>query len=180
MANDIDKTDPTFVKDLLESDLYKNLVALWLSHEGWNVTIFATKVRPTSQERFDYSDEGDLEIWKPGHNKIRVEVKHNEFMFTKADDCPFESCIVETAYKMNKIMEAGQRFVVIRLNLNLTHCIVIRQITFKHWTTKTWENQKSHRDNTCYMIPKDKCEYRPLPGYVRAWYKIITGGDNDN
>lgn len=178
MKQDLDRSDPEFLKDLQESDIYVMLAGLWLLQEGYNVTFFATQVRPDPEKRFEFADEGDLEIWSDTFpTKTRVEVKHNHHHFTNDLDYPFKDVLVETQQKMDNLKYKGELdprpFLILRFNQSLSHCLLIKPSTKYLWTANTFLNKKTNRAKPCYFVPKDKVEYKALPPYMEAWKKAL-------
>jgi hypothetical protein len=184
MVKDLDLIDPHFVKRLQASDFYKCLVGLWMLHEGFNVTMFATEVRPDSKERFDYADEGDLEVWNKETPRTRVEVKGSTYKFTGKEDFPFPDSIVETAYKLDHLKYNGEPdprpLWVFRLNMNISHCVFMTGASRCYWEKKSFYNNMINGESTCYYLPREHLMFRAVPDMVRTWASALLGGSPED
>ena len=141
-ANRLDKLDPTFVEDLERSHESVRAVKKWLEGKGFEATIPPTIVRPSSDERFDYSDNGDI------HLTMRTEVKHRvEIPFTDRASFPFGTVIVDKCHKYDKARPKPYVYVI--CNKPLTHAMLV----YPRTTARKWTVEKrffNGRDNVVY------------------------------
>ena len=128
---DLDKLDPTFESDLEKSKVAVRAVKDWLSRCGFQVTERPVIVRPTAAERFEYADDGDLDLLH------RVEVKHRDKIdFTCAQDFPFSTVIVDVCHSYDKARPKPFAYVI--ANKPLSHAMVI----YVRETRKEWEKKE--------------------------------------
>jgi hypothetical protein len=96
---DLDKTDPTFVDDLVASFDAVFEGAKWVHSKGYNVLIPKMRVRDKVENRMDFSDDGDFLYRKElGHAWRTGEVKERGIQF-KSGSFPFPTIIVDVAHK---------------------------------------------------------------------------------
>jgi len=99
----LDRTDPTFVADLIESRRSVLAVAIWLRGLGYTVTVPETVIRPDPSVRRDYADAGDVvSVVKPdGSTADRVEVKGRPGMTFTVDRFPYRSVMFGAVHRVD-------------------------------------------------------------------------------
>jgi len=150
----LDATDPTFVRDLLDSQEAVWLVARWLSRRGNNVTVRAIHVRPTVETLAEYGDAGDLEIVN------RIEVKHRRLPFTSAADYPYRTVTVDVAHAWDRAHPKPFAYVI--LNQSRTVAALVLRTTARQWERVTKHDHAKHRDRTFYECPVDLVRFLAL------------------
>lgn len=134
---DLDEIDPSFVEDLKASEEHVWKVARWLHSIGRSVAVQPTRVRPSSDERFDYGDQGDLVVLQ------RVEVKQRKLDFTCYDDFPRFGepapwAIVDVCHAWDRAWPKPAFYV--NTNRQATHAFIIdTHATEHHWEARDIE-----------------------------------------
>lgn len=109
------------------------VVAEHLTVRGHRVRVVPNTVSPTFAERWEHTDNGDLEITQ------RVEVKHWPGIdFQSRHEVPYENVIVDEAYKVEKAHEVPLYAYVI-VNASKTGFLLIPT-----WTRDAWFKQRKH------------------------------------
>lgn len=157
-ANDrlahIDRADPSFEADLQGSK--KSVVAamLWLNEQGFSVIMpRPLPIRENINDICKYSDDGDFFVQLP------VEVKHRpNLQFTCAEDFPFPTVMLD-----RKDRVVGVRpWLYITLNGPMTHAVIVRGSTSKHWVLKGRFHGARGRYRTKYECPVELATFRDI------------------
>lgn len=90
------KSSTAFLRDLSASRRRVNDFASMHAGRGVSIWMPPEETRPTEEDRFEYSDSGDLMVM------LRVEHKVRGFSFTCRDDFPYPTVIVDEVYKEDK------------------------------------------------------------------------------
>jgi len=154
----LDDIDPGFVARLLESERDKWVVARWLGDTfKQHVTVRALRVRPTSADRAEYADQGDLEIVQT------VEVKHDRTrMFTGAADYPFADVLVDNVNTYDRKQPKPYAYVI--LNADATYAAVVKPAqSFAAWTRRDIRNHGDGYLKTVYCVPLEHVMFYRLP-----------------
>lgn len=144
-------------KELLE----KSKESVWLiaSHYtrlGHNVRILPTIVAPTKEQRWDYVDDGDIEII------FRIEIKNwNHIDFSSVDDIPYDDIIVDEAYKIEK-EHSSKLFAYHIVNASQTGYLFIPASTKDKWFKGERFDRIENRLAEFYLIPKEYVSYRKI------------------
>lgn len=95
------QTHAEFQRSLIESEQARASIALWLWRRGWSIELHPLRVAPALDEREDFTDEGDLFIWRGLEpRRLRIEVKGiRSAPFTGLADWPYPDWIVDSAVK---------------------------------------------------------------------------------
>jgi hypothetical protein len=176
--SDLDKIDPTFKKDLERSRKAVYVAAHWLNNRGHAVVVPANKVRPTAEDRVDYSDFGDLLV-ALGRETIDdiatfngldiVEVKQRfnnpkypnaNMDFKSRDEFPYPTVMVGIQSHYDKLFP--EPVFTIIFNQSLTGCLTIQRATKGEWKVVEKWVEKNGRKNTCYECPKELTAYHDI------------------
>lgn len=149
------KDDVAFIKDW-----HNSYAAVWqvgrkLAELGLPVSLPVSKLRPTSEERRQYMDSGDLEV------TMRVEVKHRDISFTCADDYPYPTLYVDEEYKLpaqRRVSLLGYAIV----NKEGTHCAFIGRASQKYWQVENRNDKAQQRVCAFVTVPKEHVEFFKL------------------
>jgi len=154
MNHDLDTIDPTFVEDLKASHSAVQVAAEWLRSSGYPVIVRPTFVRPTAEERRQYSDGGDLEILQ------RVEVKQRpEIDFKDPRDFPFSSIIVDVCHAYDQARPKPHAYMI--LNASLSAAFVVKCSTRRQWSRV--ERTARGRARDYYECPLNLTEFVRMP-----------------
>lgn len=127
-----------------------------LAARGHCVRIMPSALTPTREDRFEYADEGDLEI------RLRVEVKHwPKIDFKSRDDVPYDNIIVDAAHVLEKRQEMPLYGYVI-VNASMTGYLLIPIWTRGHWFKETKHDRREGRDREFYLCPRDKVHFQRM------------------
>lgn len=180
MTHFLDRTDPTFVQDLLDSDCHVKKLVRTL-----NYTIQSIRTTPTEQQDFDesivleamkvkirdsaknrkkFSDDGDVKCtrtWKGRTTHAMVEVKQRKTpMFKNLDEFKYENVIVDTLKNFNKIRLRGDTLGYVLTNNDST-CIFFVPIDV---LAKNYIIRKGYRNSRSFdwvTVPKELCIETP-------------------
>lgn len=146
-----------FIALLENSRLAVRAVASQLYKKGYNVRIVPNLTADSVEARWDYIDDGDIEI------TLRIEVKcwpNNDFK--SLDDISWDEIIVDEVYKIDNRKHKSTLFSYVIVNASKTGCIYIPVWTSKHWFKKMLPDKREHAEREFYMIKKEHLEYRSL------------------
>ena len=154
MSRDLDTIDPTFVEDLRASHSAVQVAAEWLRSSGYPVIVRPTFVRPTVEERREYSDDGDLEILQ------RVEVKQRPDMdFREPRDFKFKTIIVDVCHTYDQARPKPHAYMI--LNASLSAAFVVKCSTRPQWS-RVWRTARG-REREYYECPLNLTEFVRMP-----------------
>jgi hypothetical protein len=158
------KPDAVFYGGLEKSREVAEQVCCWLRGKGYVVSHPEQRTTPSREDRWKYTDDGDLEITLTK----RLEVKHwPSIDFQTLADVPYEEIIVDEKYKIDKEHERRLE-AYITVNKSRTAAIVISADTRHWWKVKNLYDgaEGEHRD--FYLCPKRHCSV----------IKITKGGND--
>lgn len=141
------KPDAQFVNDFLQSSQYVNLVAYWFSVNGISSRILPNMLRPEVGRRFDFMDNGDIEI------HLKVEVKHRSIDFTSRDDYPYPTILIDEVYKVDK--KSRDLYAYVILNERADTCIMIYKYTISKWRKVEKRDRTAGEARMFYEVPKE-------------------------
>ena len=121
------------------------------SQNGIEIMLPAQFDAPSREKRYSYSDKGDglLHAW--------VEFKVRSIDFTCRDDYPFETFIIDEAYKIDRKPHACPFYVI--SNKAETHCGVVYGWTRPHWKITEQYDGTTHREAMFYTVAIDKVRF---------------------
>lgn len=131
-------------------------VGEWLKGKGFDVLVRPTICAPNKEERYDYADDGDIEI------RFRVEVKkrHN-VQFTCKEDYPYPTIFLDETYKVDG-WGPGTLYAYIVLSKDAKHAALVPRNTRMQWVKReTWDTV-SQRSQQVYEVPKDLAHFVEL------------------
>lgn len=131
--------DHLFLQNLKRSQAAVNCIGSYLADLGAEVFVRPLRIRPERNQWQDYSDEGDIEI------RLKVEVKHRTLDFTNVDDYPYPTVLINAARLIDSV-PSEQLYAYYIVNKAITHAIVIKPDTRKHWL-KTVKRDKRYEGN---------------------------------
>lgn len=153
----LDKTDPNFKQDLLDSQESVELIAAWLENRGYTVTVPEIRIRPNDNRIQEYSDDGDLFV---SGNKFscqqRVEVKQRpDINFSSLANFPYRTIIVDTCHAWDEAERKPYAYFI--LNSTMTRAIIVEGDSSKYWKRVDKYDNKRKRKRSFYECPIDKC-----------------------
>jgi hypothetical protein len=153
LINNFDTIDPSFKKDLLDSDYSTWIVARNLRLNGYTVILPPIGIRPDTSVIREYGDSGDLVV-----NGNVIEVKHRpDLKFGGLEEFPYGSVIVDVKHHFDSL-EVKPKYYVI-CNSTLSGAIIVSGKTFGKWTTSTRWDSKRGRMRTFYLVDTRYCNF---------------------
>lgn len=150
------KADSQFIANLADSVPITFRVAQWLAQQGIDVRVIPIVVRPDSNQRMEYGDNGDMDII------LRVEVKKRDLDFTNARDYPFSTVIVDETYKVDRATRQFWAYYIV--NRSETHVCMVPTRSRKHWVTATRFDKAEGATREFYECPLEHCQFFSLFG----------------
>lgn len=149
----LDKTDPTFVQDLLTSDYSVFVIAQKLRLSGFSVFLPAIKIRPDVSQIQEFGDSGDLMI-----GSSVIEVKHRpDINFNSLEEFPYSSIIVDTTGHLDSLKKIPAYYII--CNRSIDGGAIINTQTKPKWqVSRRWDNKRK-RERSFYICPKELCNY---------------------
>jgi hypothetical protein len=157
----LDRSDPTFVADLLNSLGAVLRAAQWLEGFGFQVTIPALRIRPDAARRFDYGDEGDLQV-----DGERVEVKRRAFEFSSHEDFPYRSVFVDVAHAWDKADPKPLRYLI--FDRDMSHVLLVPGYSRPLWQRSARFDRHCGRERVFYECPIRYCRFEAVTIPVAA------------
>lgn len=162
---DLERDDPNFVADLEHSKIAVSVAAAWLRSRGWRVDVPPTSIRPTIQQRHDYSDKGDLYI-SAGGLKRRVEVKCRDFEFNDGASYPYRTVRVDARHLWDNAKPKPAAYLI--LDRSMTAVAIVQGSTANRWELTTCLDRKKNRMRTFYDCPLALVRFERLPASISA------------
>lgn len=152
----LDRTDPTFVQDLMDSQAAVDVVATYLRGRGYDVNVPELVVRPDASQRAQYSDGGDIQITQ------RVEVKHRKMLdFTSAASFPYPTIIVDVKHSYDRA--APKPYAYLILNRSMTTAFKVYGRTRPQWIVTRKLDRHAGREREFYECPIKLVETIQMP-----------------
>lgn len=149
-------TDRAFLADLAASAGSVEVVARWLSEQGYPVLLRPTFVRPERAQWAEYADDGDLEIMQ------RIEVKQRKSLtFTSKEDFPYPTVIVDDAADYERKRPRPYMYVI--TNTTLDRALVVYCRMEKQWKKEKHYDRNLGRDCLFLECPLELAMLIELP-----------------
>lgn len=147
-----DRDDPTFVRDLLQSEQHVDIVARWLYGSGYNPVVPPISVRDDPNNMRAFADGGDIFV-----GQSRIECKQRGLRFTCARDFPYRTIIVDVAHAWDNANPKPHLYVL--TDVPIVHCVVVRSKTSTRWIRTQKRDWQKRRDRCFYECPIVHCEF---------------------
>jgi hypothetical protein len=149
------KNDEEFLRDLAKSRSDVDHFAERLKARGVDVVVLSAETRPDASMRRQYADRGDMTV------TLRVEHKVRQLDFTNRTNFPYETVIVDEAYKVREKSHIPLGMYVLE-NRNRTHAAVVYGWTQGQWEIETIYDR--HQGRTCenYVVHKSLVRFCPV------------------
>jgi hypothetical protein len=124
-----------------------------LLSKGYNVKILPNRISPNKESRWEYVDDGDLEL------VLRGEVKHKpDIDFKSADEMPYLNLIVDEVYKIEK-KHKSSLFGYFIVNASGTGFIFVPGWTQQYWFKERHFDKREQEERNFYMVGKEHVKY---------------------
>ena len=144
--------DEEFEKRMERSHWAARRVETFLKSKGMDVELLPMKIRPTFEERFQYSDKADM-IWHRKGGDCRIEVKHRpDLRFTCAADYKFPTLFVDTVASFERERELPLGFYTI-VNADATVFAYVPPKTQSKWKKIKTFDSATKQKTWFYEIP---------------------------
>lgn len=131
-------------------------VASELGRRGHRVRIVPSTISPNVEERWQHTDDGDLEITQ------RIEVKHwPNIDFQSQAEVPYQNVIVDEVYKLEKSMTLPCYAYVI-VNASLTAALFIPIWSRPFWFKKKRWDRREGDEREFYFCPVERTMWLPF------------------
>lgn len=144
-----------------EGDRVAGLVAQHMTLKGYDVYKKPLRITPDREHRFDYSDNGDIDIYWKGQT-LNIEVTHLKgYEYTDHHDYPYQLVNVADAYR--KYPENTWYWVKVSRDLE-TLCLI--NVTTKPKWVKQWgkDSGQNYQDTLWIKVPLELVHFTPLVG----------------
>jgi len=149
------KSDKQFLEQLEESHIYVRQVANWLMSKGYDVKINPASVRENYEDRWEHTDDGDLEV------RLRIEVKHRKLDFNGPDDYPYDTVLLDECYKVDGREASLYGYVI--LNKDASVAAVASKSTMNHWVRERKYVRDDGEERDSWACPVELCTFHQLP-----------------
>ncbi len=142
------KDSERFLSDLSSSRIAVNQFADLARRKGFSAWLPPDRTRPDASVRAEYADAGDMMLQGRVEHKVRTNLR-----FTCRDDYPYQTVIVDEAYKEDAKSEDPVLMYVIE-NADRTHAAVVYG-----WTRSRWKIESRHdpiQGRVCDFYTLDK------------------------
>ncbi len=145
-----------FVRDLNNSQSAVSTVAMYLQRKRQHVILPPHQVTPTPEERYEYTDEGDILVGR------KVQVKGSSRDFCSVEDFGFPMITVDESYKIEE-QKKDPPLCYFIVNKSLSGAIVIDWNTIDSWDEhKSVEPRQGNRECFYRRCPAELCKWRNL------------------
>jgi len=156
-----DPVHEQFLEGVKASHPKVEFFADWLRRKGWQVQVMPQRLAPTRAQWREFSDNGDLRVWKPGGDAERWEVKHRSLEFTCERDFPFRTVMVCTVFSFDNADPKPTEYIM--LSAGLTHGLLINAKTKHLWTQQDRSDRRFPGEiQRCYYCPKSAARFFKL------------------
>ena len=142
------KSDGEFIRDLGSSRVAVNDFADRLRQLGLQAWLPPERIRPVTEVRKDYADEGDIMVQGRVEHKVRTNLH-----FTCRDDYPYQTVIVDEVYKED-CKSADRVLAYVIENKFRTHAAVVYGWTRDKWQVERKADPIQKRECDFYTIDK--------------------------
>lgn len=150
------KPDAEFAELFYKAREVQFAMANNLQARGHCVRLMTNSLTPNRDKRFDYTDEGDVEI------RLRVEVKHwPSIDFKSLADVPYENVIVDSAHNLERRRELPVYGYTI-VNASMTGYLLIPGWTRAAWFKERRHDRREARDTEFYFCPRDRVYFQRM------------------
>ena len=150
------KDDSSFLRDLSSSRLAVNEFAARFREKGVTIWLPPERTRPDASVRSQYADHGDLMIQGRVEHKVRTNLQ-----FTKREDYPYATVIVDEAYKEDeKACDPPLMYVI--ENKTRTHAAIVYGWTRKFWSLERKFDPIQGRECVFYTVCKQNVRFCPV------------------
>jgi hypothetical protein len=150
--------DKLFRKQLKESHAVVVMVADWLKDEGYDVRVQTMSVTPSHEERFLYTDDGD--IWVGDNGRIEVKYWPN-IPFTGRSTCPYSWVFIDEVYQIERHHSRDLKGYVI-VNSLYSHVAMIPEVSRILWRKMTKFDSRYKEERTYYAIHKKHVQFASM------------------
>lgn len=159
-------THKDFVNQLKTGYNYQLKVKEILEQKGLQVFIDDLRIRPKGGKRIDYTDKGDLFVYK-GNDKISLEVKSSSRYYTSMQDYPYDDVIVDMVENWDN--KRHKSSAIINISQKTLFTFVIPITSEKYWFKKTIKDNIKGYTKEFYFVKK---EYTKTLQELIEWIKI--------
>lgn len=152
------ESDRRFISALKKSEEAVIAVTRYLHNQGHTVLVRPVSIRPSFEKRWEYIDDGDLEIIQSKH----IEVKHRDIDFSGTHDFPFDQVFIDSCYKYDTKKQKPYAYFLV--NKKMTGAFIVKCETAPQWTKATTYTANMKREEKIYQCSLDLVEYRLLEG----------------
>lgn len=146
MTQDLDAIDPTFIADLAASRQAVAKAIQWFQGHGRIVIAPPTFIRPSADERHNYSDWGDLWVG------MGWEIRHRHLEFTSVQTYPFDTIDIEMCAAWDHKQPKPSNYLI--FNEPMTHALIVNCMrTQRDWRVR--EHVSRGRLRRTYACPKE-------------------------
>ena len=140
-----------FVDRLLISRDQFNKFALIQKQVGINILTPPLSISETKRDRYDHVDAGD------GLAHLWLEHKVRNFEFTCREDYPYQTVIVDEAYKIAAKPHPAAIYVI--QNRSMTHAAIVYGWTKCNWKQEEFFDRTAMRGGKFYTVPKEMVRF---------------------
>jgi hypothetical protein len=144
-------THKDFVKQLKTGYDYQLKVKEILEQNGLEVFIDDLRIRPKGGNRLDYTDKGDLFVYKD-NQKISLEVKSSSRSYTSMNDYPYNDVIVDMVDNWDNKNHTSSA--IINISQKTLSTFVIPVTSKEYWFKKTIKDNVKGYVKDFYFLNK--------------------------
>ncbi len=144
-------THKDFVKQLKTGYDYQLKVKEILEQNGLEVFIDDLRIRPKGGNRIDYTDKGDLFVYKD-KQRISLEVKSSSRSYTSMNDYPYNDVIVDMVDNWDN--KSHTPSAIINISQKTLSTFVIPVTSKEYWFKKTIKDNVKGYVKDFYFLNK--------------------------
>jgi hypothetical protein len=148
------KDSAEFLRDLEKSRRDVEFFASRQRDRGVSIAVAEAATRPDASVRMQYADRGDMVV------SMRVEHKVRALDFTCREDFPYDTVIIDEAYKVRE-KDSDPVLMYVIENRSLTHAAVVYGFTRKDWQIETIYDRRQGRECENYVVHKSLVRFCP-------------------
>jgi hypothetical protein len=172
MQKNLDKIDPTFVSDLMNSDIVTWIVARALRRNGYSIRLPPIGVRPDPTQLSEFGDDGDLYV---DSYLAPIEVKQRPDMsFQSIDTFEYKDIIVDVAHHWKDMTQKPLSYII--TNRDVTGGIIVPSSSSSDWKTDNRWDSKRKRRRTFLLCDTNRCGYWDFASLLTDDQKTLIFG----
>ena len=162
------EADSIFLQELRASHEWALWAGLQFLKAGFTVQVPPLQVRPNRECLDNYTDHGDLFVWRSPRDRLRFECKSRRIGFTGRHDYPFDTAFVDRVGTWKRKTKARPAAILL-ISQETRAIMAIGVWTEGAWIIQTKEDHVRNYTRTYYLAPRSLLlEWHELVNHIKG------------